>query len=271
MIDLHCHVLPGIDDGPDSIEESVGMCRVAVQDGVTCIVATPHLKPGAFDVSAVRILEAIRDLTTAIRNAGLDIRVLPGTEVSVSPEIAGVVTPGAWVALNGSNYFLAEFSALSMPVGWEAFLLSFMDRGVTPIIAHPERNAWFVRHIDALSAVVQRGVRLQITAMSLTGGFGVAARDFCIALLQRNLVHFIASDAHSEEFRPPRLSEAVRLAADIVGKRRAEALVGANPRAVIENRPLPDMEAVDFTSPDSGAIRENWFKRLWKFSVAHMF
>ncbi len=270
MIDLHCHILPGLDDGPELLEEAVGMCRTAALDGVKCIVATPHFKPGTFDISGPRILQAIGDLTAAVQNIGLDIRILPGAEVAVSPEIFDAVKPGEWLTLNQGSYFLAEFSALSVPVGWDAFLLSFLNNGLTPIIAHPERNAWFIRHIEALSAAVQRGIRLQITSMSLTGDFGIEARDFCIQLLRRNLVHIMASDAHSANFRPPRLSEALRLAADVVGKQRSEALVIANPLAVINGRPIPDMGPVERAFPLVAAKRKNWFKRLWNFSFVNI-
>ncbi len=267
MIDIHCHILPGLDDGPESLDESLDLCRAAAADGVTCIVATPHYKPGTFEFTGPRIIEAVNALMAAIQNIGLDIRILPGAEVTVSPEMAANLKMGGHLTLNHGRYFLAEFSPLSVPAGWDTFLLSFLDAGLTPIIAHPERNAWFVNHPDALAAAVQSGVKLQITAMSLTGEFGFESRDYAIHLLKQNLVHVIASDGHSADFRPPKLSEAVRLAADVVGRQQAEALVTANPLAIIEGRPLPAMEPTQ-QAPPTKTQSTNWFNRLRNFTFA---
>lgn len=267
MIDVHCHILPGLDDGPESLAGAVAMCRAAISDGITCIVATPHYKPGTFEFTGPRITEAVHDLSAALRAAGLDILILPGSEVTVSPEMSANLKAGGSLTLNHSRYFLAEFSPVSVPSGWDSFLLSFLERGLVPIIAHPERNAWFIRNPDALAAAVQSGVKLQITAMSLTGAFGVETRDFCIHLLRRNLVHVIASDAHSADFRPPKLSEALRLAADVVGRQQADALVTTHPQAIIENKPIPYLEPAEYLPPLK-PLRRNWFKRLWDFSFA---
>ena len=267
MIDIHCHILPGMDDGPESLDEAIDMCRAAAADGVKWIVATPHFKPGTYEFIGPRIVEALNALMAAVKNRGLDIRILPGAEVTVSPEMSANLKTGGYLTLNHGRYFLAEFSPLSVPAGWDTFLVAFLDARLTPIIAHPERNAWFIRHPEALAAAVQSGVKLQITAMSLTGGFGVEARDFSVHLLRQNLVHVIASDGHSADFRPPRLAEAVCLAADVVGRQRAEALVTAIPRAIIEGRPIPAMEPVEYAPPVKAQSR-NWFKRLRNFSFA---
>ena len=267
MIDIHCHILPGLDDGPESLDESLDLCRTAAADGVSCIVATPHYKPGTYVFTGPRIIESVNVLQAAVHSIGLDIRLLPGAEVTVSPEMSADLKRGGHLTLNQGRYFLAEFSPLSVPAGWDTFLLSFQKEGLTPIIAHPERNAWFVHHPEALAAAVQGGVKLQLTAMSLTGEFGCVSRDFAIDLLQQNLVHVIASDGHSINSRPPRLSEAVRLAADLVGRQRAEALVTTNPRAIIEGRPIPAMEPAQDLPPIKTKKR-TWFQRLRTFSVA---
>jgi protein-tyrosine phosphatase len=267
MIDLHCHILPGIDDGPESLDEAIDMCRAAVADGVKCIVATPHFKPGTYEFTGSRVAEVVNALMAAVQNSRLDIRILPGAEVTVSPEMSANLKVGGYLTLNHGMYFLAEFSPIAVPAGWDTFLLSFLNAGLTPIIAHPERNAWFIHHPEALAAAVQSGVKIQITAMSLTGAFGIEARDFSVDLLWQNLVHVIASDGHSVDFRPPKLFEAVRLAADVVGRLRAEALVTANPLAIIEGRPIPAMEPVQYV-PTVKAHNRSWFKRLKDFSFA---
>ena len=271
MIDIHCHILPGLDDGPELLEEAVGMCRAAVADGVTCMVATPHFKPGTFDFTGPQVSKAIHALTEAVRQIGMDIRILPGAEVTVSPEMSANLTTGGFLTLNRNRYFLVEFSPVSVPAGWDAFLLSFLNKGLVPIIAHPERNAWFIQHPEALASAVQSGVKLQITAMSLTGAFGMEARDMSLRLLRQNLVHVMASDGHSVDFRPPHLSEAVHLAADVVGREQAEALVTTHPLAIIEGRPIPEMQPPLSYMPPASEKRLswlNWFKRIKDFGFA---
>jgi len=261
MIDLHCHILPGMDDGPETLAEAVAMCRAAAVDGVKTIVATPHFKPGTYEFTGPGILEAVNILSEESAKQGLDIRILPGAEVTVSPEMYGSLRPGGHLTINSGRYFLAEFRPLSVPARWDSFLLSFLDAGMTPIIAHPERNAWFIRHPEALAAAVQSGILVQVTAMSITGGFGPEVRDFSVRLLRQNLVHAIASDGHSADLRLPQLSEAVALAADVVGREKAEALVTAIPQAIIDSQPIPALEPIEY-NPQTWMQRRSWLQRL---------
>jgi protein-tyrosine phosphatase len=235
MIDLHCHILPGMDDGPETLAEAVAMCRVAAADGIDTIVAAPHYKPGTYEFSGAELRQAIDTLSGELKKQGLAIRILPGAEVTVSPEMQGSLIPGGHLTINHGRHFLVEFSPLSVPNRWDTFLLSFLNAGLTPIIAHPERNAWFIRHFEALAAAVRSGIMIQITAMSITGGFGPEVRGFGVRLLKENLVHVIASDAHSADDRPPKLADAVSLAADVIGSEMAEALVTAIPQSIIGN------------------------------------
>lgn len=261
MIDLHCHILHGIDDGPETLAEAVAMCRAAAADGIGTIVAAPHFKPGMYEFTGPGIMAAVEILSREVAKQGLGIRILPGAEVTVSPEMHAILRPGGHLTINSGRYFLAEFRPLSVPAHWDAFLLSFLDAGMTPIIAHPERNAWFINHPEALAAVVQSGVLVQVTAMSITGGFGPEVRDFSIRLLRQNLVHSIASDGHSADLRPPQLAGAVALAADVVGLERAEALVTVIPRAIIDSRPIPRLDPVEF-SPQTRGQERTWLQRL---------
>jgi protein-tyrosine phosphatase len=235
MIDLHCHILQGIDDGPETLAEAVAMCTVAAADGIETIVAAPHYKPGTYEFSEAVIQQAIDTLSGELKNQGLAIRILPGAEMTVSPEMYGSLTPGGHLTINHGRFFLAEFSPLSVPNHWDTFLLSFLNAGLTPIIAHPERNAWFIRHFEALEAAVRSGIMIQVTAMSITGGFGPEVRGFSVRLLKENLVHVIASDAHSADDRPPKLADAVALAADVIGSEMAEALVTSISQSIIGN------------------------------------
>jgi protein-tyrosine phosphatase len=265
MIDLHCHILPNMDDGPASLGESLAMCRAAAGDGIRIIVAAPHFKPGTYEFTPPTILDKIRILQAAVKKEGMNLKILPGAEVTVSPEMQAYLAPERGLTINGGRYFLAEFSSHSVPSQWDTFLLSFLAIGMTPIIAHPERNAWFMTHPEALSAAVQKGILVQITAASLTGGFGEEARDFSIRLLRRNLVHAIASDGHSADLRPPRLAEAVSLAEEVVGKEMARALVTSIPQAIILDKKIPAPAPFAYCPPyDHG--KSGWFQKLRNFA-----
>jgi len=249
MIDIHCHILHGIDDGPETLEESLALCRVAAADGVRTIVATPHYKPGTYEWSGPKVLDAVSLLGAAARAEGLDLRILSGAEVSVFPELPSVLEAGGQLMLNQGIYFLVEFRPHAIPANSEAFLADFLKSGLVPVIAHPERNAWFVNHPEVLFPLVKRGVLLQITAASLTGGLGPQARDFSVYLLRHNLAHVIASDAHNLDDRPATLSEAVSLAADLVGEERALTMVTTVPEAIIAGRRRMIVEPLEYGLP----------------------
>lgn len=238
MIDIHCHILPSIDDGPETIEESLEMCRIAASDGIKTIVVTPHYRLGKHEPSSADIYKQIELLTTSLNENKTCIKLLPGADVRITPELSDHLRNIEHLTINKTGrYFLAEFHSTAVPPDWENFLLSFVGAGIIPVITHPERNSWFLNNPDALYNVVSKGVLVQITAMSLTGGFGDDAQEFCAFLLEHNLAHVIATDAHSIDQRPPRLKEAVELATEIIGRERAESLVSSTPSAIIEGKP----------------------------------
>lgn len=245
MIDIHCHILPGIDDGPLTLNESIEMCRMASTDGIKTIVATPHFNPGAYENSSDKIFRLIEDLETELKNEKIEIKILPGADIAITPELPDYFKKEEYLTINRTGrYFLAEFPPASVPPKWDAFLLSLLSSGIVPIITHPERNPWFIEHPDALYSVVSKGVMVQITAMSITGGFGEDIQRYSIFLLQNNLAHVIATDAHSAAYRPPVLSDAVKFAADVIGEERAKALVTTVPAAIIEGKPASFPEPI---------------------------
>lgn len=265
MIDIHCHILPGLDDGPQTLEESLSLCRAAANDGVRTIVATPHYKPGTYEWSGAEVLAAISRLSSAVAAAGINLRILPGAEVSVFPELSSQLKAGGPLTLNQGIYFLVEFRPHSIPANSEAFLTSFLDAGLVPVIAHPERNAWFMGHPEVLYPLVRRGVLLQITAASLTGGLGPQARDFSSYLLRHDLAHVIASDAHDLSDRPAALSRAVSLAADLVGEERAVTMVTTVPEAIIAGRRRMVIQPVESVLPEEARPASFFRRTLQRF------
>ena len=230
MVDLHCHVLPGIDDGAESLEQSLEFCRAALEDGVSVLVATPHQKPGHFDTTPEAIREKAEDLRRALREAAIPVEIVEGAEVYLSADLVASLREGKVCTLgNTGRYLLLELPYQQMPLRVEETVFQLKVAGVTPVLAHPERIAYFTADPDRLEKLVRLGCLSQITADALLGGFGEKTRDLSRRLLERGLVHVISSDAHDAIHRPPVLSRARDAAAEVVGTERARQMVSDVP------------------------------------------
>jgi protein-tyrosine phosphatase len=241
MIDLHCHVLPGVDDGAQSLEEAAAMCRLAARDGCEAMVATPHQRRGEW-WNADR--EGLSALAGELQDTvGPGFRVYLGGEVHVDPELLAEVEklPGGGVLpLAGSRYLLLELDSLGTPRGTIHLVHELVVAGWRPILAHPEFIPWLAPDPDLVASLVALGATTQVTAMSVTGDFGRRPQNDCFALLDAGLVHFVASDSHGVRRRPPGLKRAYSLIAGRWGEDVARRLVADNPRAVVTDRPLPE-------------------------------
>src|SRR5712691_7733160 len=245
MIDIHSHLLPGIDDGARSMEEAVEMAGIAAADGIEWMVSTPHMFNGfSKNPEPSDLLERIAALNEAINSPA--IRILPGNEVHLSHEIAEQSLKNRVLRINQQNYMLVEFPMLSIPIGADELLHKLLLQGVIPILVHPERNREIQSSPHLVAHYIERGVLIQITAMSVTGEFGTAAHTCAETLLHHDCVHFLATDAHRSHQRPPILSKGRDAAAAIIGIERALALVESNPSAVIEGRPVGVRPPVPF-------------------------
>jgi len=262
VIDLHSHILPGIDDGSQSLEESLAMCRLAVADGISTMVATPHYSPFGCSWNAEALISGVRQLQNALHENDLKLTILPGAELPVFPELGKHVSAvNSCLTINNSTYFLVEFRPNSVSAHAEQFLVNLLDNGLTPIIAHPERCNWFTQQTAFLTRMVNQGVLLQLTAGSIMGRFGVPVRDFSLRLLRQGLIHIIASDTHDSSDRPPLLSEAVSLAADLIGYEKAAAMVTTTPAAIISNQPLK-FSTVEIHQHPHPIKSRSWFRRF---------
>ena len=241
MIDLHCHILPGLDDGAASLEESLEMARTAREDGITTIVATPHLFRANFSNDNFALVSERRQLLAeAIAANNIAIEIASGAEVYISHRLIDIVRNHRNdLVINGSSYMFIEFPSSHVFPNPKNLVFELMSEGISPIIAHPERNSVFARQPDLLYDLVQMGVLAQANSGSLTGLYGREAGEAVLKLLRLNLIHFLASDAHNAKSIPPRLSEAVGRAEALVGKEGARCLVFDNPRAVLDNRNIP--------------------------------
>jgi len=241
MIDLHCHILPGLDDGARDLAHAVAMARIARDDGITHIAGTPHLFKGSFEFPDLGVFDEARErLSGALREEGVALTILPGAEVHISHGLVGEVrSRRKSLTLAGSAYLLVEFPHDHVYSGTKDLFLELMSEGIVPIIAHPERNTMFARFPKLLFELVALGALAQANAGSLLGAHGLEAGEGARRFLELGLVHFIASDGHNTHSKAPRLAAAAAVAAGVVGDAGASALVTDNPRAVIEDRDIP--------------------------------
>ncbi len=285
MIDLHCHILPGLDDGPGTVDESLAMARMGYGDGIRVVVATPHTLNGFHQNGRSAILAKVEELNqalnqwrfrnsdcgieskgssdserrtpnselgtpdselqtpnaelgtldSAIRNPQSELRILPGSDVRLCEKTLQELDEGNVLTVGDEGkYLLLEFPTPSVPPQSESLLAQLLKRGVVPIITHPERNAEIVRRPERYYEMIRMGCLGQVTAMSLTGGFGTEAKRVAEKLLTYRLLHIIATDAHSTNGRPPVLSQAVEAAGKIIGESEARKMVIDCPQAILE-------------------------------------
>jgi protein-tyrosine phosphatase len=243
MIDLHCHILPGIDDGPQSLEQAVEMCRLAAAAGCEALVATPHQRKSDWWNCDRALLTALRQqLQEAV---GPRPRILGGGEIRVDPRLLGEMLAlrdddvHGPLPLAGSRYLLLEFGA-EAGVSEAADLVHELSvAGWRPVLAHPEFIHWMAAEPAAVANLVSLGALAQVTAMSLTGDFGRRAEADASRLIDMGLVHFVASDAHDLKRRPPGMRRAWNVIAARWGEEAARELLAVNPGAVVADQPLP--------------------------------
>jgi protein-tyrosine phosphatase len=236
MIDIHCHILPSIDDGPSDTDTSLGMSRIAANDGTTHIVATPHYRYGEKPTTE-EIQEAIRVLGKRIDQEGVPVRLLGGADIRLTYELLEGIETCSVPTINDTRYFLIEIPDL-IPPNLDDFIFEATLRGYVPVITHPERNYTLLSAPERIDELRGTGALFQVTAMSITGEFGLQIKRYSQMLLRKGVVDFVASDAHSTNRRPPGLSKAYRVVSEILDRRQADRIFLENPAAMIEDREL---------------------------------
>ncbi|MBM3297515.1 MAG: hypothetical protein FJY83_07930 [Candidatus Aminicenantes bacterium] len=241
MIDLHCHILPGLDDGAQSLAEAVAMARAAEEDGIRTVVGTPHLFRGGIGLEDLEEIARIREeLGRALKREGIRVEVLTGAEVRFSHNLLEEIRKHRKrLVLHTSSYLFVEFPFDYVFPGVKDVFFELMSEGLVPIIAHPERNSVFMSRPAQLYELVEMGCFGQANAGSFTGLYGQAVHDAALKMLGWGLIHILASDAHNPVSRPPRLTPALRAVEPLLGPERTRALVEDNPRAVLEDKALP--------------------------------
>lgn len=258
MIDLHCHMLPGIDDGAVDLETSLAMARMAVADGVTCVACTPHIYPGMYENDAPGIRQAIKALQFHLDQNGIALRLVQGADVHLQPDLVDGIRADRIPTLNGTRYLLLEPPHHVAPPRFAESLFALQAAGYVPVVTHPERLSWIEDHYETFVEAVRTGCWMQLTAGSLVGRFGRRPKYWSERMLDEGLVHILATDAHDLHRRPPVLSEGREAAARRVGERESENMVRVRTEAIIANQ-IPD-EVPPRSPPVRVAGWRRWFK-----------
>ena len=236
MVDIHCHILPEVDDGSRSWEMSAEMCRVAIADGVDHIVATPHANH-EYNYDRAELTQRLGRLQDIV---GGKLKFSLGCDFHFSFEnISDALKNPAKYCIGNTHYLLIEFSDFAIAPNTGQHLRALMETGLTPIITHPERNPILCKTPRMVLEWVAQGVLVQVTANAMTGRWGSGAKNTAIFLAKNRAVHVLASDAHDPKGRPPILAAGRDEMAKTVGKEAAQAMVEAVPRAIINNQPVP--------------------------------
>jgi protein-tyrosine phosphatase len=261
MVDIHCHILPALDDGSDCLETSCEMAEMAIEDGVTHIIATPHANSGyAFLPELIR--ERRNELQARFEGR---LTLATGCDFHLSFEnLLAIRHAAERFTLNQRNYLLVEFADYSIPPSLDQALHELRLAGLRPIITHPERNPLIRTQPERLYKWLRQGCYAQVTAQSLTGKFGESAQEMAEVWLDAGAIHFLASDAHNLTSRPLRLRETFDRVVKTRGEDVARALLVDNPLAAFEGRPLPWVpELPDDSDLNGSAARRR--KRFWLF------
>ena len=263
MIDLHCHLLPGIDDGAPNLDTALAMARIAVADGIRVTACTPHIYPGLYENDAAGIRKAIAALQLMLDRQGIALRLVEGADAHVVPELLDGLKRGRIPTLAGSRYFLFEPPHHVAPPRLEETAFNAMAAGFLPVVTHPERLTWIESHYEIFQRMAKAGVWMQLTAGAVTGRFGRKPQYWAEKMLDEGLVAIIATDAHRADKRPPLLAEAREAAARRLGAAEATHLVLTRPQGILDHQPpsiLPPLPAAP-GERDVAPTRAGW--RRW--------
>ena len=256
MYDIHAHILPGVDDGAKTPEDTVKMAQVAADTGTKIILATPHRKDVTEGSSVADIRELIEDMNERITAQGNDLKLVLGMENHLDVDLPDEIEAGRALPMNGSRYMLIEMPFFGRPNYIEDVLFKVQLQGITPVLAHPERIEAFQQDIDLLANFIERGMLTQVTAGSVIGFFGKRVQTITNNMLQRNLVHVLASDTHFPDGpRSPKLGIGINSASKFVGQEAAMAMVVDTPKAILED------SSFEVARPRERVAVRRW----WKF------
>lgn len=263
MIDLHSHILPGIDDGAPDLETSLDIARMAVDNGIKVMAATPHFMPGVYDNEATDVRRRLAALEMALKNAGIPLDVVSGCDAHIRPDFAACLRDGRILTINDSRYVLFEPPHVSLPQRMDELLHNVTASGFVPILTHPERLRWIEQNYDLVISLVEQGTLMQITAGSLTGRFGQRPQYWSQRMLAEGRVHILATDTHDTKKRPPTMTNAYDIAAAELGLDEAKNLVLIRPAMILDNEPAERLPPVLARKGADAPVRRSFLNRLF--------
>ncbi len=247
MIDLHCHILPDLDDGAENWAQSLDMAKIAAGDGICGIVCTPHSSPVYPANRRAIILAAVEEFRIQLREAQIRLEIYPGCELSIQSNLLQRIKSGELLTINDNRKIaLIEMPSDHVSPNLDKFFWRMRVEGIETVLAHPERNYHLMKNPSVLLGWIQAGAMVQITAASLIGYYGHAIRDFSLKLLRHRMVHFVATDSHSPGRREPVLSKARAITEAIIGPEQAHSIFCQYPVQILQGE-VPDiMPAIPF-------------------------
>lgn len=257
MIDLHAHIVPAVDDGPNTAAEAVALARQAAEQGIHTVAATPHVRPRSFEENWAFFEERYAEMRGALEAAGVPLATRLAAELYYEPGTERLVEEPRLSLDGGGRYFLIEVSMGGEPEGAAAAFAEFARAGRVPILAHPERVITFLEEPERLDAYLDAGALLQVNGQSLLGQHRPGARELGEFLITSGRAHIVASDAHDTAQRPFVLAAARARIAAFAGEERARILVEENPRRVVAGEPVPTDR-----SPDPGETWPRWARSI---------
>ncbi|HEY5852220.1 MAG TPA: CpsB/CapC family capsule biosynthesis tyrosine phosphatase [Lysobacter sp.] len=237
MFDLHCHLLPAIDDGAVDLDMALEMARMAASDGILTVACTPHIYPGMYENTAAGIRAAIVAFQAELDQRGIALCLVEGADVHLDPGLLAGIRDGRVPTLAGSRYLLLEPPHHVAPPRFEESVFDLMAAGLVPVITHPERLSWVETHYDVFERLARRGAWMQITAGAMTGRYGRRVRYWGERFVSDGLCMILATDAHHPQRRPPLLAEARDAAAALVGREEALHMVDTRTRGIVDDVP----------------------------------
>ena len=261
MVDIHNHLLPGLDDGSPDMETSLAMARIAVADGITHIVCTPHANH-RYPYDLFRVEDLIANLRARLAEARIPLQLARGADFHLTYEnIQEALADPARFSIAGRGYVMTELPDYGSFSSFGETYYELRLAGMTPVLTHPERNPTLQENRAKLYDWLHLGVLVQVTANSVLGHMGKKARRMSLDLLESKQVHFIATDAHNTSSRPPRMRETYDLVAKRFGTAYADALCKSNPMNAFAGTPLPETQTSELLD-DAGDSSRSWWKRL---------
>jgi len=258
MIDIHCHIVPNIDDGAKSLEDALEMAKIAYSEGIRKIINTSHYHPDFKYKKGEELLKSIKEFNYILKSNNIDIEVCIGNELYYSEDIIEIIEQKEFYTLNNSKYLLIEFPPMRFPKNIVDIIYEIKIRGYIPILAHVERYKEVQENVNLIYECINEGALIQVNASSIIGKNGKEAKQVSEILLDNNMIHFIATDAHSSQRRRPVIKETYKYVSNKYGVRNAEILFIENPSKVIKD------EDINIKSPIKYKKPKGFFKNLFR-------